>query len=339
MITVDVDVFEGHDTETKRTAGDLVDAFYKERGSGLTFREIGDKHGVSHERVRQVLENAKATYDTYQAELDGTYQVEVDGEMVNGKKLTIQQIAVKHNTTADQVRHVLDNERITYERNWASTVRKEKLASEVNEWLTSVGPQTAADICDHFELSSQRLMDLVSEHGVPRRYVMAGAGRTGSMYTDDEITHVLASAWKRLKAEIPTATGLSVSSYDRVRLADDPSPALITSRKPWKVLCDAAGVPCGTGRGDYKKKWSDQDLLDWIDRYADDTPTRVTFDGYDEWRTGLRKKSADAEPVRWKDPEEGAPSGALLRTRLRRAGYATWLSMVAAATKPAGDTA
>jgi len=268
MITIDAGVFDSIVEHGKPPATDLVAEFRGERAGGATFRQIGDKYGVSHERVRQVLGAAGITYD----------------------------------------------------RNHTATIRKDRTAAGITEWLAGNGPVPAGVLCEEFGITSQRLSELVAHHGVPRNLIMSGAGRTGSTFTAAGFAAAVGGAWARLKEEVPSATGLSVGSYDRVRLPGDPSPALITARMPWRDVCAAAGVPCGAGRGNYTVKWTDEELLGWIGRYAGSTPGRVTFDGYDKWRRA----------------QDGAPSGALVRTRLRRNGYPTWASMVAAGAR--GDT-
>jgi len=266
MIAVETNIFEEALIAERAPATSLAETFHKERQDGATFREIGENHGVSHERVRQVLESIGVTFD----------------------------------------------------RNHTATVKKDKLAKEVTGWLRDNGPVPTSVVCEHFALSPQRLSELVDNHNVPRNMIMSGVGRTGSGYTDDTVVTVVKAAWARLKAEVPTATGLSVSSYDRVRLPGDPSPALITGRRAWREVCQAAEVPCGAGRPSYTVKWTDQDLFRWIHRYATSTGGgRVTFDGYDLWRK----------------TQPGAPSGALVRTRLRRNGYPTWASMVTAGVR------
>jgi Sigma-70, region 4 len=247
-------------------AAALVDVFTTERDDGLTFREIGERHGLSHERVRQVL---------------------VDGGVP------------QHN------------------RNWVAEHRKQELADEITAWLNEQGPTVSDTVREHFGLSVGQLSELF-HRGIPRHLVLASGGRTGSSFSNEDLVKAVRTSWTRYKKEHPGAKGFSVGAYDAARIDGDPSPALITARIPWKIICATAGVPCSAGRGNYQRLWSDDDLISWVGKYSEAAAadgTRVTFYGYDAWRRS----------------QEGAPSGALLRTRLRRAGYATWGSMVATA--------
>lgn len=257
----------------KRTLDDsaatLLPEFVRERDGGLTYREIGERHGLSHERVRQIL--------------------------------TEGGVAPR-------------------ERNWAAEYRKRQAAGAITEWLESEGPTTSDRIREKYGLTIQQLSELMG-HGIPKHLVLAGQGRTGSAYDDDALADAVRQAWARFKEEHPEAEKFSVNAYEAVRLPGDPSLALITSRVPWKQVCSWADVPCSKGRGTYDRAWDDDGLLDWVGKYVDSaaqSEERVTFYGYDKWRKA----------------EAGAPSGALVRTRLRRSGYATWGAMVSAATHP-----
>lgn len=248
------------------SASVLLREFEADREHGLTYREIGERHGLSHERVRQVLVDGKAP---------------------------------------------------ARDRNWAAEYRKDTAAAEIAEWLNQQGPTTSDKVREQFGLNIQQLSELMG-HGIPRHLVLAGRGRTGSAYNTDDLVAAVTRSWQRYRYEVPAAEKFSVTAYEKHRLPEDPSLALITSRVPWKQVCEQAGIPCSKGRGDYKRTWEDGDLLNWVGRYLEasaEADERVTFYGYDRWRKG----------------REGAPSGALLRTRLRRSGYATWGEMVAAA--------
>jgi Sigma-70, region 4 len=241
-----------------------------ERDAGMTYREIGDKYGVSHERVRQVLKNA------------GIPPVP---------------------------------------RNWVAHHRRAELAGEVTTWLKANGPTPVDVVHKEFHLSSQRLTDLVTDYGVPKEYIMSGTNKSATSIAFEDVAAAVGAAWKRVLEDEPDLQGLSVGVYDRNRVEGDPSPALITSRWGWRTVCAAAGVPTGgAGRPQYTPKWSDAELIGWVGKYAAAMMAdgeRVTFDGYDKWR----------------HEQAGAPSGAALRTRLRRSGYDSWAAMVAAGTK------
>lgn len=257
---------EPPETPTPTGASALVEVFTTERDEGLTFREIGERHGLSHERVRQVLVGSGVP---------------------------------QHN------------------RNWVAEHRKQELADEITAWLVEKGPTVSDTLREHFGLSVGQLSELF-HRGVPRHLVLASGGRTGSSFSNEALTAAVKLSWARYKKEHPSAKGFSVGAYDATRIDGDPSPALITARIPWKTVCANAGVPCSAGRGNYTRLWSDDDLLLWVKKYSSAAAldgSRVTFYGYDAWRR----------------TQEGAPSGALLRTRLRRSGYATWGSMVATA--------
>lgn len=258
------------DSDADSTRAARIEQWTQERLDGATYREIGEKYSISHERVRQVLKKAGAP---------------------------------------------------DVPRNYVANRRRQQLAEEVTVWLVAHGPTPVDVIHREFDLTSQRLTDLVNDYGVPKEYIMAGENKKAVSLTFDDVTAAARAAYTRLLEEEPGAPGLSVSAYDRVRIPTEPSPALITSRFGWKNVCDAAGVPTGgRARPDYNVKWTDQDLLTWIGRYTETVIAsggKITFDGYDQWRRDI----------------EDAPSGALIRTRLRRAGYPSWAAMVNAGTK------
>ena len=198
--------------------------------------------------------------------------------------------------------------------------QRKQLAADITDWLRTNGPVPAGVVHEQFDISSQRLSDLITEYDVPKEYIMAGVSGHGPGSTIEDMAEAVKVVWARVQEEEPGTTGLSVGLYDRSRLPGEASPASITSRFGWKKVCALAGVPtAGKGRPEYTPKWSDAELIQWIGRYTKETMAaggRVTFDGYDQWRL----------------TQEDAPSGAACRTRLRRAGYESWAAMVAAGT-------
>lgn len=190
-------------------------------------------------------------------------------------------------------------------------------------WLQQHGPVEADTIADQFGIPTGTIDAWVADGSIPRGLVLASArGTPATGWTLQTAAAAVAAVWTRVTADTELVGRaaphvLSVGLYDRNRRAGDPSPALLTARWGWAAVCTAAGVPCGTGRGGYERRWETNDLLRWVGLYATDminTNHRVTFEGFDRWRAN----------------RAGCPSGALVRTRLRTAGYNGWADIVTA---------
>lgn len=99
---------------------------------------------------------------------------------------------------------------------------------------------------------------------------------------------------------------LTVKQYDAYRRAERPDLAsgiwVIRHFGTWRTACERAGVAANTTRST-SSRWSDAQLLAAVADYLGEPGTTGSYAGYQEWARQT----------------EGAPSGALLRSR-----FGTW---------------
>lgn len=239
------------------------------RRAGYSYRDIGNKVGLSHERVRQIL---VGNDDPSTWALPSAYQAR-----------------------QEQVR-------------------------EITAWLKDNGPVERTRVLEEFDLTSSQLSRLVAE-GLPSHMVL-GRPRTWTptVYEDTDIYDALRRAWSAYRAADSGASGLSHATYTRYRAEGDPSASLIVNRHGWNDACIAAGVTPGKrwreGSG-YVSRWTDDQLLDAVARFIEHchvSGDRPSYLGYD----------------RWQQTAVDAPSGTLVRNRLRasEAELRTWNEIV-----------
>lgn len=206
---------------------------------------------------------------------------------------------------------------------WARTPAAEKRKKEIeaiSRWLEEHGPVERDALIEHFGITAARLTTLVTE-GLPSHLILISGRDTTPQFTDAEVADALRRAWAELLASNPGATGLSHVMYERLRRSDDPSSALLVARYGWEGACRMFEVPHGESwrpKSSYTSRWTDNDVLTWVKEYAVSRRAegaRPSYLGYERWQQGR----ADA------------PSGTLVRNRMREAGLMTWPQIVSAA--------
>lgn len=115
----------------------------------------------------------------------------------------------------------------------------------------------------------------------------------------------------RRVARLPGGAPLSVSFYDRHRSDGTLTSARIIQREgSWSAACAVAGVESNkASRTSYRRKWSEEDLLDWVRRYLAEA-----------------EKPSYADFSRWLRDEVDAPSANTVRNT-----FGAWSAVLEAA--------
>jgi hypothetical protein len=204
---------------------------------------------------------------------------------------------------------------------------KQELADRVNVWLADQVTATIAEVMDEFGITKHQ-WSLIREQ-VDQTHIIGRArqGSRATTYTDKLIQRSLRRALKASGRQ--WLTGVVYEAYrDR---DNDPSVPTINNRYgSWRRACQKLDIPDG-GRGRTEVTWStwqDEQLLEWVRKFRDqlDVSTRPSFARYDTWQR----------------TQKGAPSGSLVRVRLKHLG--NWADIMRVAIDgtpalPANDTA
>jgi hypothetical protein len=125
------------------------------------------------------------------------------------------------------------------------------------------------------------------------------------------VPHALKYAEADLIAGLQSAAGhsgvpLTVKQYDEYRRVEQPDLAsgiwVIRHFGTWRTACERAGLAANSTRSS-SSRWTDPDLLRAVADYLAEPGATGSYAGYQEWARTT----------------EGAPSGALLRSR-----FGTW---------------
>lgn len=206
---------------------------------------------------------------------------------------------------------------------WARTSARDKRETEIatiTAWLDEHGPVERAVVLDHFGMTASRLTTLIAE-GLPSHKILMTARDTTPQFSDEQVGEALNAAWAELLKVNPTATGLSYVMYERLRGPGSPSAPLLVARFGWEDACEKFGIPAGESwraKTDYISKWTDEGILRVVAEYANsriDAGARPSYLGYE----------------RWQQERAHAPSGTLVRNRMRDTGLTTWPQIVKAA--------
>ena len=220
---------------------------------------------------------------------------------------SLNKIAADYGITGEAVRRLLirrgeGSVRTMRKENQARTLaQRDQLRELVEGWVKLHPGCSFEEIADEFREDVETVRE--AAHGV--QYLVLKGGRRPNVAPSG--TH---AQWHHADACAAIATAAEVSSpltrekYDELRLEgrfQGPSGAWITTRFPsWRDACEQAGVQCGEPRrAEYTKKWTNDDMLDWIGRYFMAT-LNGSASGYGEWASATH----------------GAPSGSTVRNAL-----------------------
>lgn len=224
----------------------------QQRTNGMTLEAIGQEHGLTRQRVRQIL----ALYDK-----------DYDGHQV---------FQAKHEAHLEKIRHEASENPLAL--------------------LSSLGHRTSVE-------------EAIGQAGAIRRTRLGTRRartppRSRALITED-----------LLEAAGHSASGhLSMKEYDHLR-----RPESLGSRRvavvfgSWKDATVIAGLMMGRERpGGYNRRWTDDDLREWVIKFVDEVPSLTT--------------GALAE---WLQAQDGSPSTSLIKQRL---GWWTEVRLAAMAT-------
>lgn len=185
------------------------------------------------------------------------------------------------------------------------------LVDRINAWLRHRSTTTIDRVKQEFQLTSHQ-WNLIWKRLDNTRFV--GTLKPESRverYDDDAVQAALREAYEKNGCQPITG-----EIYERLRDRDrHPSVPTIHNRfGSWAAACGAAGVPFGGRRKDILddtpaqrwSTWPDDEILRWVRTYraALGPMERPSYNGYDTWQR----------------TREGAPSGSLVRVRLKHLG-------------------
>lgn len=103
----------------------------------------------------------------------------------------------------------------------------------------------------------------------------------GLTFSDEDIKQALLRGAEEVAGELLTSAG-----YDSVRDEfDGPSSARVIQRfKTWANACEFAGVAHGRPRrAEYKRRWTETQMLDWAATYLRSDGCRGTYKDFGDW--------------------------------------------------------
>lgn len=124
--------------------------------------------------------------------------------------------------------------------------------------------------------------------------------------------HVVINEMRRVAA-LPGGSPLSTAFWDAHRRDNIPKAIRLMQRwGTWRTACEEAQVPANSPRrNEYARRWSRDELLDWVRLYLADAGSDATYADCSRW---LRDRK-----------QEGAPSASTLRNEFR--AWSTMLSL------------
>lgn len=99
----------------------------------------------------------------------------------------------------------------------------------------------------------------------------------------------------RRVAALPGGRPLSRSFYDKHRREGSVGQVRLTQRfGTWTAACEAAGVePRDAPRSNYTRRWTEENIVDWVALYMSHAGPRASFQGLDRW---LRAHASHGAP-------------------------------------------
>jgi hypothetical protein len=241
-------------TLTARNAERLA-VMIQQRSSGMTLKAIGQEHGITRQRVRQILTKYDKDYDGHQV------------------------FRSRHEAHLEKIRHQASENPLAL--------------------LSSLGKRPSVE-------------EAIGQAGALRHTRLGIRSARTPPRSRELIIEDLQDAARRSAKRY-----LSSIEYDKHR-----RPASLASNRvqavfgSWKNATNMAGLKMGhVWRGGHGRRWTDDDLREWVIRFVDEVPSLTT--------------SALTE---WLQTPDGSPSASLIKVRL---GWWTEVRQAAMATSAA----
>jgi hypothetical protein len=265
----------------------------------LSYSEFQDLSRISSKRILEILNRDFLNRISGLSKNAWSYRLTVHYilEFKNGKSL--RSIGERFGCTGENVRRRMGHlgvsasgvreERRAIEAEEARKIRRESrsIRPEVFEYLREYPGSTRSEICEHFHLTFQILEESL---GGNTSLVLDEEFRGGIWQSESEsLQATRRGAIRALREASNILPKLTAPKYDdllRSGRVQGPSSARIHQVfESWLEACSIAGVEVGQrGRAHYERVWSEEDLIEFVAQFLQDTEGAGTVEGYNEWR-------------------------------------------------------
>lgn len=231
---------------------------------------------------------------------------------------TLRAVAARFSISAERVRQIVERDSdVTIEERLEAR-RATRRASQVERVLAIVSGDpgrnlTCREIADEVSLSVGDVQHIIGPMETARRYPIPEPAKFEVRPAVEEMRRV----W--LVERPPALTGDYYDARRRQGMVSSQSIALRLGS--WKRACEVAGVPFKALRGTYERSWTQEDCLDWVGLFLQDTqdvtiatfgrwvnaytdaPSRHTVAGHlSSWGQVLRQAATRVDNKTWRDP-------------------------------------
>jgi hypothetical protein len=197
---------------------------------------------------------------------------------------TLQAIGDGYGLTRERVRQILRRDG----RIGAADARSARHAAEVEriarlkvralQYLAAREPLTRAEAARRLGTDVDDLMEALGDDG-PRLLLRAPANEQQDFTGEDCIMAV------QQVAGVLGTTSVAAADYEDYRAQNPGLPSsvrLIQRFGTWNQVCAEAGLNLNAGRGNYTRRWSREDLVQFVAAYLAAPGSRGTYAQYDE---------------------------------------------------------
>lgn len=166
-------------------------------------------------------------------------------------------------------------------------------ATRLRKLMHQYPGRTRAELAELSGISFNRISELLGED---TRFLVTPQ-RAREHFSDEDIFRAMRAAAARFDRPLSHARYATVAA----EVGGPSVPRIIQRFGTWLKACEAAGVrPGGKGRGNYVRRWTKTEILNWVAVYLQSDGCDGTYAGYD----------------RWARTTAGAPSSATMRNAL-----------------------